>query len=65
MLYAYFIRVEKRNRQLFAKLSSFLISIGFIQLKSHYSLFSVKTLSTSTLLLLMYVGDIIIIGDYL
>jgi len=46
----------------FAKLSSFLLNLGFIQSISDYSLFTHKTASTF-ITLLVYVDDVILAGN--
>ena len=54
--------LKQASRQWFAKLSSFLISVGFIQSSSDYTLFIKKTACTFTALL-VYVDDIILAGN--
>ncbi|KAK7332845.1 hypothetical protein VNO80_29601 [Phaseolus coccineus] len=54
--------LKQASRQWFAKLSSFLISVGFVQSSSDYSLFIKKTACTFTALL-VYVDDIILAGN--
>ena len=56
--------LKQANRQWFAKLYSFLISTGFSQSKFGYFLFTRKTLTTFTILL-VYVDDIILAGSSL
>jgi len=54
--------LKQASRQWFAKLSSFLLNLGFAQSNSNYSLFIHKTSSTFTALL-VYVDDIILSGN--
>jgi len=54
--------LKQASRQWFAKLSSFLTSIGFIQFKYDYSLFTKESLNTFTILLI-YVDDLILAGN--
>jgi len=54
--------LKQASRQWFAKLSSFLLKLGFAQSNSDYSLFIHKTTSTCTSLL-VYVDDIILAGN--
>ena len=56
--------LKQASRQWFAKLSSFLVSTGFSQSKFDYSLFTRKTSTTFTVLL-VYVDDIILAGSSL
>jgi len=58
--------LKQASRQRFSKLSSFLINNRFIQLKSDYLLFIKKTVNNfTTILILIYVNDIILPGDCL
>jgi len=54
--------LKQASRLWFAKLSSFLIKLGFIQSKSGYSLFVQKSGDTFTTLL-VYVDDVILTGN--
>lgn len=54
--------LKQASRQWFAKLSSFLTSIGFIQSQSDHSLFTKNNLSSFTILL-VYVDDVILAGN--
>jgi len=56
--------LKQASRQWFAKLSSFLINVGFTQSKSNYSLFTRKITNNFTTIL-VYVDDIILAGDCL
>ena len=56
------IWIEKASRQWYAKLTNFLDDIGFIQSASDHSLFTKKTTSSFTVLL-VYVDDILLVGD--
>jgi len=55
--------LKQASRQWFSKLSSFLISAGFIQSSSNYSLFIKKIACIFTALLVYYVDDIILAGN--
>jgi len=54
--------VKQASPQWFAKLSSFLISIRYIQSKSDYSLFTHKNSTTFTTSF-VYVDDVILVGN--
>ena len=56
--------LKQASRQWFAKLSSFLTSIGFIQSQSDHSLFTKNSLS-SFIALLVYVDDVILAGNFI
>jgi len=56
--------LKQASRQWFAKLSLFLISIGFVQSKSDHSLF-IKNIDTTFTTLLVYVYDVILAGNSL
>jgi len=54
--------LNQANGQWFAKLSSFLLKLGFVQSNSNYSLFTYKIISTF-IALFMYVDNVILAGD--
>lgn len=54
--------LKQASRQWFAKLSTFLIALGYTQSKSDYSLF-VQTTASSFTALLVYVDDVILTGN--
>jgi hypothetical protein len=56
--------LKQASRQWYAKLSQFLITIGYIQMPSDPTLFTKRT-STSFTCLLVYVDDIVLTGDCL
>jgi len=56
--------LKQASRQWYAKLTSFLSNIGFIQSSSDHSLFTKKS-DPSFLALLVYVDDIILTGNYI
>jgi len=56
--------LKQINRPWFNQLSSFLISTSFIQSKSDHSFF-IKNTPTAFIILLVYVNDIILVGNSL
>lgn len=61
-LHKYLYGLKQASGQWYSKLSSYLISIGYSQSQADHSLY-VKTTSHSFTALLVYVDDIVLVGD--